>query len=419
MKYGLIGEHLPHSFSKEIHGKIAPYDYELHEIAKQDLDAFMTARDFTAINVTIPYKQDVIPHLFWIDEHAKAIGAVNTVINRDGKLYGYNTDFYGMRALIEKLGLELKNKKVLILGTGGTSKTTNAVCKSLGARAIITVGRSEKKGVISYETAYESHTDAEIVINTTPCGMFPYPDGNETIAGAPLSLDKFPTLQGVVDAVYNPLRPNIVMDAKERRLRAEGGLYMLVAQAVAAAEIFMDKTLDRAITDKIYNEIRAEKENIVLSGMPGCGKTTVGTLLAKELDRPFYDTDAEIVKKTGKEISAIFAEVGNDGFRKIETEVIKELTVRASGAVIATGGGAILKDENVRALKRNGKIYFLNRPIENIVPTADRPLALDRAALKARFEERYERYLATADVEIQTDEVIEHTKNAIKEDFFR
>lgn len=419
MKYGLIGEHLPHSFSKEIHAKIAPYEYELHEIEKNELDAFMEAKDFRAINVTIPYKQVVIPYLAEIDENAKMIGAVNTIVNRNGKLYGYNTDFYGMQALIEKVGLSLKEKKVLILGTGGTSKTANAVAKALGANSIITVGRNEKKGVLSYESAYASHSDANIIINTTPCGMFPYPDGNESIADVAIDIDRFPRLEGVIDAVYNPLRPNLIMNALEKDIPAEGGLYMLVAQAVKAAEIFMEKAIDPSITDTIFNDICAQKENIVLTGMPGSGKTTVGKRLAKLLDRPFYDTDEEIIKKTGKRISDIFAESGNDGFRQIEAAVIRELATRANGAVIATGGGAILKDENVRALKRNGRIYFLNRPLENIVPTADRPLALDRAALKARFEERYERYLSTADAEIKTNEMIEHTIEAIKEDFFR
>jgi len=209
------------------------------------------------------------------------------------------------------------------------------------------------------------------------------------------------------------------MDAKERGIPAEGGLYMLVAQAVVAAEKFTDDNFDPSITDRIFGEILASKENIVLSGMPGSGKSTVGKYLAEKLQRKFIDTDEEIVSKTGKEITEIFAEVGNDGFRKIEAEVISRVSSENSGAVIATGGGAILRDDNVRALRRNGRIYFLNRPLENIVPTADRPLALDRAALEARFRERYARYLATCDKEIHTVESPAQTANMITEDFFK
>ena len=419
MKYGLIGEHLPHSFSKEIHAKIADYIYELHEIEKDKLDDFMKAKDFIAINVTIPYKKDVIPYLSEIDENAKRISAVNTIVNRNGKLFGYNTDFFGMSALIKKIGLDFKGKKVAILGTGGTSNTAIAVCEALGAKQTIVVGRTAKNGVITYEEFYRDHFDSDYLINTTPCGMYPSPDGNEKIAGTAVDLSLFPNLKGVVDAVYNPLRPNFVMDAKERGLPAEGGLYMLVAQAVVAAEKFMDKTIDPSVTDRIFNEIRASKENIVLSGMPGSGKSTVGKYLAQTLNRKFIDTDEEIVKQTGKEITDIFAEIGNEGFRRIEAEVIARVSSENQGAVIATGGGAILRDDNVRALKRNGKIYFLNRPIENIVPTADRPLALDRAALEARFRERYARYLSTCDREIKTVESVWETAKMISEDFFK
>ena len=419
MKYGLIGEHLPHSFSKEIHAKIADYIYELHEIEKDKLDAFMIAKDFIAINVTIPYKKDVIPYLSEVDENAKRIGAVNTIVNRDGKLFGYNTDFFGMSALIKKIGLDFKGKKVAILGTGGTSNTAIAVCEALGAKQTIVVGRTAKNGVITYEELYQKHYDTDYLINTTPCGMYPYPDGNEKIAGTAVDLSLFPSLKGVVDAVYNPLRPNFVMDALERGIPAEGGLYMLVAQAVVAAEKFMDKTIDPSVTDRIFNEIRASKENIVLSGMPGSGKSTVGKYLSQMLNRKFIDTDEEIVKQTGKEITDIFAEIGNEGFRRIEAEVIARVSSENQGAIIATGGGAILRDDNVRALKRNGKIYFLNRPIENIVPTADRPLALDRAALEARFRERYARYLSTCDREIKTVESVWETAKMISEDFFK
>jgi shikimate dehydrogenase len=249
--------------------------------------------------------------------------------------------------------------------------------------------------------------------------MYPYPDGNETIAATPVDLSAFPSLKGVTDAVYNPLRTNFIMDARERGIPAEGGLYMLVAQAVVAAEKFMGRSMDPSVTDRIFSEVQAAKENIVLSGMPGSGKSTVGKYLAKTLNRKFIDTDEEIVRQTGKEITEIFAELGNEGFRKIEAEVVARVSSENQGAVIATGGGAILRDDNVRALKRGGKIYFLNRPIEDIVPTADRPLALDRAALEARFRERYARYLSTCDREIINTQSPEIAANMITEDFFQ
>ena len=419
MKYGLIGEHLPHSFSKEIHARIADYTYELCELEKHELDGFMTKKDFIAINVTIPYKKDVIPYLTEIDENAKKIGAVNTIINRDGALYGYNTDFFGMSALIRRIGVELFGKKVAILGTGGTSNTAIAVCEALGARQTVVVGRSAKNGAISYSDLYRDHSDVDYIINTTPCGMYPYPDGNETISATPVDLSAFPSLKGVTDAVYNPLRTNFIMDARERGIPAEGGLYMLVAQAVVAAEKFMGKSIDPSVTDRIFSEIQASKENIVLSGMPGSGKSTVGKYLARALNRKLIDTDAEIVRQTGKEITEIFAEIGSEGFRKIEAEVVARVSSENQGAVIATGGGAILRDDNVRALKRGGKIYFLNRPIEDIVPTADRPLALDRAALEARFRERYARYLSTCDREIINTQSPEIAAKMITEDFFQ
>ncbi len=418
MKYGLIGEHLPHSFSKEIHGKIAPYTYELHELQKDEVAKFMQAKNFLGINVTIPYKQTVIPYLSEIDEKAQKIGAVNTIVNKNGKLYGYNTDFYGMKALIRHINLDFTNKKVLILGTGGTSHTAAAVAESLDADQILIVGRSRKDGVISYADAYERHIDADFIINTTPCGMYPYPDGRDNMAGTPIDISKFPNLKGVIDAVYNPLRTNLVMDALERGIPAEGGLYMLVAQAVKAAEYFMDTPLPDSLYESVYEEILASKENIILTGMPGSGKSTVGKALGEILNRQFIDTDAEIVKKAGKEIPDIFAEIGNEGFRSLEAEAVAETANKYTGAVIATGGGAILRVDNIRALKRTGRIYFLNRPLEYILPTDDRPLSKDRDALEKRFAERYDRYLSTADKEIKTDEVLEHALKTIQEDFF-
>ncbi len=393
MKYGLIGEKLGHSFSKAIHESIGGYNYELKEIAKGDLDAFMKEKDFLGINVTIPYKSAVIPYLDFIDENAEKIGAVNTVACRDGKLYGYNTDFGGMKALIEKAGFNFKDSKVLILGSGGTSKTANAVAKSLMAKEVITVSRS---GEVNYKNADVLHKDCDYIINTTPCGM--YPD-NDSYAIDPR---KFHSLKGIVDAVYNPLETTLVRLGREAGIKGVTGLYMLVSQAVLAYEIFTGKALDtQAVTDEIFLKLKKEKQNIVLVGMPGSGKSTVGRLLSEMTGRGFTDTDDVISEKYGV-ISEIFSKYGEGYFRHRESEAVKE-AAKKGGYVIATGGGAILRQENVDALRQNGVIFFLNRPLEDIMPTSDRPLSSDFEALKKRFDERYDKYKAAGDYEIFID----------------
>ena len=393
MEYGLIGEKLGHSFSKEVHNRLCDYDYTLNEIAREDLDAFMTARDFKAINVTIPYKQDVIPYLYYIDENAAKIGAVNTVLNKDGKLYGYNTDFLGLTALLEKNGIELRDKKVLILGSGGTSKTAYAVAESLGAREILRVSRTAREGSVTYKDVYAHHTDVQIIINTTPCGM--YPNIDET----PVDIEKFGCLSGVVDAIYNPLCSALVVAAKRRGIKAAGGLYMLITQAAFAAELFLGRSISRGKIDEVYNAIYGSKRNIVLIGMPGSGKTTIGKILAKELGMDFIDTDEQIVQREKCEITDIFARVGEKGFRDIESQIIKEASA-VQGAVIATGGGAVLREKNVDLLRGNSKIYFIDRPIASIAATPDRPLSSSREALEQRYRERYSIYCNAADKKI-------------------
>ncbi len=412
MKYGCIGEHLGHSFSKEIHNALAPYEYEICEVERTSLNSFMEKHDFLAINVTIPYKEMVIPHLYYVSDTAREIGAVNTIVNRDGKLYGYNTDHYGMNALICRMGLDLSGKKVAVLGSGGTSKTACAVAKDLKASEIIKVSRSAKNDACTYEELYEKHSDTEIIINTTPCGMFPNPHE------MPIDLDRLPYVTGVVDAVYNPLRTLLVSEARKRGICAEGGLYMLVAQAVRASEIFLDTTYSKEDIERVYKKVISEKENIVLCGMPGGGKSTVGSLLAKELGRPFLDTDSLIVKHAEKEISDIFALEGEAAFRDIEEKVIKDDVLSISGAVIATGGGAVLRENNVRALKQNGKLFFLDRPLKDLIPTDDRPLASTVEAIKKRYDERYELYNNVSDIRIDCDRTpSEIADEIIKEHF--
>ncbi len=410
MEYGCIGEKLTHSFSKIIHSKIADYNYELKEIKPQDLDAFMKTADFKAINVTIPYKQAVIPYLYEISDTAREIGAVNTIVNRDGRLYGYNTDYEGMRALIKRQGADLSGKKVLVLGSGGTSKTAVAVAQSLGAKEVYRVSRGGNDGAVTYDYVLENHTDAEAIINTTPCGMFP------NIGDTAIDVSLFPKLKSVTDAVYNPLSSALVTTAKENGINAVGGLYMLVAQAVFACEKFTGNSIPASVTDRVYKEILLNKRNIVLIGMPGCGKTTVGKAVAKETDKVFIDTDDEIVKKAGMSIPEIFEQFGEKKFREIEAEVIKEVSAKQS-AVIATGGGAVLNPENVSLLRENGITVFIDRPIDDLVTTDDRPLSSNRELLEKRYKERYGIYKSSAQAEIKAVKDLNANIAAVKEAF--
>ena len=412
MEYGLIGEHLPHSFSKEIHEQLASYTYDLHELAPDELDGFMQKKAFRAINVTIPYKRDVIPYLDEISPSANEIGAVNTIVNRNGKLSGYNTDMLGMEALIRRIGLDLTGRTVLILGTGGTSHTAQYVAKHLGAAKVVTVSRSGRDGSVTYADAPKRFPDAAVILNTTPSGMFPNVDAQA------IDLSLFPALEGVADVVYNPLRTQLVQQAHALGLPAEGGLYMLVGQAVAAVEIFLGKKLAPDALDRVFASVLASKESIVLTGMPGSGKTTVGRMLAQKLGRRFYDSDNEITSRTGRTPNEIIRADGEAAFRDIEADTVAALALEP-GCVIATGGGAILRHENIRHLRANGCIFFLDRPLEDILPTDDRPLSSDRAALQRRYDERYPVYTATADAVIPVRGTPEDVAAAIQKEFAR
>lgn len=389
-KYGCIGKKLGHSFSKDIHAKLADYKYELIELNEEEIDSFFKQKDFAAINVTIPYKQTVIPYLDSISEIANRIGAVNTIVNKDGKLLGYNTDYYGMKALIEKTGIDFQNKKVLILGTGGTSKTAQIVAQDLGANQILTVSRRESLEFITYDQAKKNHSDANIIINTTPSGMFP------DCESKPIDISYFPQLEGVIDAIYNPLCSNLILDAKEKGLKAEGGLYMLVMQAVVAVEKFLDTKIQKEIVDQVFTSVLSAKQNIVLTGMPGSGKSTIGKLL-KIPNFTFVDTDEEIEKQCGCSIKELIQTKGEQYFRDLESNVIKEISAK-NCQIISTGGGAILREENVTNLKKNGKIFYINANLSRLCATEDRPLSNTREKLTKLYEERIQTYLSTADV---------------------
>ena len=394
MIYGLIGEHLGHSFSAEIHARLGEEPYELKELAPEEVGPFLGRGEFRAINVTIPYKQAVIPYLDGISETAREIGAVNTVVRRDGKLYGDNTDAAGLAMLLRRTGAEPAGRKVLILGTGGTSLTAKYVASSQGAREVIRVSRSGKEGAVTYEQAAAEHADAEILINTTPCGMYP------RCGECPADLDLFPALKAVADAVYNPLRTNLVLEARRRGIPAEGGLFMLTAQAVRAAELFRDTEYPPETADRIFRQLMREKENMVLIGMPGSGKSTVSAALHARTGRPVVDTDALVEQKAGKPIPEIFREDGEKAFRDLESEVVAEVSARG-GQVIATGGGAVLRPENVTALKRNGRLILLERPAGELTPTADRPLADTRDKMDRLWREREPVYRAAADCTVR------------------
>lgn len=411
MQFGLIGEKLGHSYSKEIHNLIADYGYELREVKREELGAFMTERAFSGINVTIPYKKSVMDYLDVISDDAKKIGAVNTVVNRDGKLYGYNTDFYGLKALLIHNGVSVRNKKVLILGSGGTSDTAYNVVTGLNAKEAIKVSRTKKDGFVTYDEAARLHSDADVIINATPVGMYPDDDG------VPVNIGIFPSLSAVIDAIYHPLRTNLVSDAEKRGIKACGGLYMLVAQAVYAAALFENKKPDENLIDDVYGKILNDKRNIVLIGMPSSGKTTIGKALAARMGKRFADTDELIVGTTGKSIPEIFEKEGEKVFREIEKKVICDIAVN-DGTVIATGGGVILDEKNVLALKRNGVIVYLDRKIDNLIATDSRPLSSNVDDLKKLYAKRKPLYEKYAEITIDDNDdvatVVRRAEEALK-----
>lgn len=404
MVYGLLGRTLRHSYSPQIHALLGDYEYRLFEVEPQDLEAFLKKREFGGINVTIPYKKDVLPYLSGISDNAKRIGAVNTIIvKEDGGLYGDNTDYDGFLCLVQKSGFQVKGKKALVLGTGGASLPISAVLSDLGAREVVFISRS---GENNYQNL-SHHADADLIVNTTPVGMYP------NNLKAPLSLSEFPNLSGVLDIVYNPQKTKLILDAERLGIPAYSGLLMLVAQGKRAAELFLGHDIPDSETDRIFKKLSTEMQNVVLVGMPGCGKTTVGKALAEQLNRPFFDADEEILKRTGKSAEAWIEACGEAVFRQKETEVLESLC-KQSGTVIATGGGAVTVPENADILRQNSIVFFINRDV-SALPVEGRPLS-KATALSEMYEVRLPMYRSVCDYEIAADGSVEAVVRRILED---
>lgn len=406
MEYGLIGNPLKHSFSKEIHESLGKYNYELVPLNEQEFLTFMQEKNFKAINVTIPYKQKVIPFLDEITPEAKKINAVNTIVNKNGKLYGYNTDYLGFKSLLEQNNINVTNKNVLILGTGGTSKTTSHVLKDLKVKSITFASINHEENCITYDQIKEYYEKVEIIVNTTPVGM--YPNNYKQL----VDVSKFAHLESVIDVIYNPLKTSLVVSALKNNIKAVGGLFMLVAQAFYAIEIFKDIKLPKEAILKVYNDLYYQKENIVLIGMPTSGKSSVGAMLAKKLKREFIDIDEEITKDIKMDIASFINLNGEAKFREIETKKVLEVSLK-NNVVIATGGGVILNNQNILALKENGCLYFLNRSLNLLFASSDRPLSASLEALEKRYIERYDKYVLATDVIINGDETISNIVNQI------
>ena len=407
MRYGLIGEKLGHSFSVPIHQAFGTEDYALCSLAPEELDGFLKERAFLGLNVTIPYKKTVMPYCDEIDAHAEAIGCVNTlVLGRDGVLRGYNTDYAGFAVMAERAGIDFSGREVLILGTGGASLTARAVAEAQGAALVRRVSRS---GAIDYENVYELAHGTEILINTTPVGMYPL------CGRSPVELSRFTELEGVLDVVYNPRRTALVQQAEALGLRHGDGLVMLVEQARRAEELFGDRAIPAKETDRIFAGLSRSLENLILIGMPGCGKSTVGALLARELGRELVDSDEEIVKKAGMSIPEIFEKYGEAHFRSLEREVIASLGAK-NGLVIATGGGAPVDVRNHAPLRQNGRIYYIRRSLDRLARDG-RPLSSSPETLKDMYAARKGFYESLCDLAVFNDGAAEETAARIKEDF--
>ncbi len=405
MRAGLLGRKLGHSFSPRIHSLLGDYSYDLFEVEPENLSAFMQGNGFDALNVTIPYKRDVIPFCAELTEAARGIGSVNTIVRRpDGSLLGDNTDAAGFTAMLEALHLDPSGRKALVLGSGGASLTAVHVLKSLGASEVIVISRS---GENNYENLGR-HADAAILVNATPVGMYPH------CGVSPVNLDRLPKLEGVLDLIYNPARTRLILDAMDRHIPCISGLTMLVEQARAASERFTGSSIPREKGEFILRMLEKEKLNLVLIGMPGSGKSTIGRILAKKTGRILLDCDAELEKKLGMTIPEYFAAHSEAEFRTAETEVLEELG-KQSGVILSTGGGCVTRPENKDLLRQNGTLFFLQRELSRL-PTKGRPLS-QRHPLEEMYVVRLPLYRSFADFEIDNNGAPETTAARILEAF--
>ena len=376
-RFGLLGRSLGHSWSPQIHKALAGYDYELFCVEPEDLENFLRDTSCRGLNVTIPYKKSVIPFCASLSARAERLGSVNTMVRRPDGWYGDNTDCLGFRAMLEPF--DVQNAKALVLGSGGAGVMAAQTLRDMGADAEI-VSRS---GPVNYENM---DRDAALIVNATPVGM--WPENGQ----CPVDLSEFPRCRGVADLIYNPLRTRLLLDAEELGIPAVSGLKMLVVQAKYAAGLFTGAEIPDERAETVLKNLQQQMENLVLIGMPGCGKTAVGRLLAEQMGRPFYDADAILTERYG-DIPTIFAERGEAAFREMETEILAELG-KQSGAVIATGGGCVTRPENRPLLRQNGRLIWLRRPLEAL-PTEGRPLS-QSTALTALLERREPLYRAWA-----------------------
>lgn len=400
MKSGLLGRKLGHSYSPQIHKYLGSYSYDLFEREPEEIEDFLHNGDFTGINVTIPYKKDVIPFLDELSPTAVKMGSVNTVVRqKDGTLFGHNTDYFGFTSMVHRSGIQVTGKKVLVLGSGGTSNTAVKALEDLGAQVII-VSRS---GENNYDNLH-LHQDAAVIVNTTPVGMYP------NTGVSPVDLSRFPALEGVLDVVYNPAKTQLLLDAEKLGLPHENGLWMLVAQAKEAAEYFGGTPLPDSIIEIVYNKMSAKMQNIILVGMPGCGKSTIAALLAEQLGRSIVDADQKVIELAGKSIPDIFAEDGEAVFRQWETQALAELG-KKSQLIIATGGGCVTQQRNYPLLHQNGKIFWLHRELEQL-PTEGRPLS-QLQKLSEMYSQRKPMYEAFSDYQIDNNGTYRETVNQI------
>ncbi len=402
-RFGLIGERLSHSYSKMLHELLADYSYDLWPMPPEALDGFLKSGGFDGMNVTIPYKQRVIPYLSEMGETARRIGSVNTIVKRaDGTLFGDNTDAYGMREMARRAGIAFRGEKTLILGSGGTSLTARAVVEAEGGHAVVI----SRGGPNTYD-ALEQHADAAYLINTTPVGMYP------NTGAAAVDLTRLPGLRGVLDVIYNPLRTRLLQQARALGIPCEGGLCMLVYQAVRACELFTGEPVAPEKARAAEEALRRQVTNLVLVGMPGSGKSTLGRLLAKRLGLPLCDLDDEIVKEAGMPIPDIFAREGEAGFRRREAE-LTERYGREGGRILVTGGGVVKESLNRENLRLNGFVVHVMRDTGALAMNG-RPLSTGPERLKAMWQERAPLYAACADATISNNQQPGDCARAIEE----